>query len=1624
MAIDRVETATHQGQRKTSGTILLDAFGQLRESSPADSAVDVLGHTVTLKDRDGSISGLEIQTPTSANQSTGETDMHTVVVPSTVDGDYVLMAPTAGASNVDLHVAGALNVVSLGTSAGQTVALSSDGDMVVAADLNVGSAGTIDLDAGGHLSVAGRLTAGTLNIGAFGELALTDLDVGTIRFDVTGGGLTITNASSLVVGAGSVDGGLRITSDGKITFNDNVTASGDVTVTADGAIAINGGKLLDAGGGDVTLIATGGISGLVDAAELNLQAAGVVSVRDPNNVTVNGFVQNTAGSSVTVTAGGGITLATNVSSGDGNVTLDADGGTLAMNTRTVIDAGAGRVTLEASDNVLLAHVASSGTGSIGVTSQTGSITGPLTGTALAIPTGTVQLSAAAGIGQGDGLTMEAARLDVENTTSGTIRISEADGLIIQSLQQGADGSVSVTASGGELTVAGSGITSAGGSVTLHDAATECEINVDAPIITGGGDVRLVSDYGNIVFSAHVDAGAGDIDVTASAGDIRTTRTGWTVGDPVTPDLTSGGTMRLIAHGVIGEGAADERISTKSLVVDAGQLSAQSLSGQPLHIITTGHTRLGESGTKRPILTGGAKLVSLGTMHIAEHVSGGGEDIHLLAHDLEVSHPLHSPGGKLTISPLLNHGVIALGDRSADVSGMHLAQSELNHLAEGFHTVTIGGNDGAYKIHIGDADNSASKVHFSDPLVLRNTKWGGHIDIHGWLFGTDNASFRVHGSGNTTVLHDATIDKPGEIVLDDAVQIDGTVTVNSRNDRIDFLGILDGDGTDGDDTLTLDAAANITFAETIGGTDPLESLTITAADVVTFSQPLVVSGDVIITAGTVIFEAGVSVTDGGNLTITADTIQVDVGIAVAGDITFVADEIDLLGGVGTVESTGGGSLAIRTRTEHATIATALGEVDGRLDLSAADLAAFTDGGFSRIEIGLKDGDHAAESAGPVLLGGHNATVFLDPTFVYASTITVADETDSGHVLTAAETLELNAVGTVEIANHMIVTGDLTIYSADGAVEQDADTVDGQEAESLTVSRLTVRAHGGVHLPWIEVDSLHVTNVSEGDILITQVAGGGDITVQNLQQQAIDHIASLTTEDGDIVITGPVSAAGAAEVALTASGADGDIRLEQSVQTTGAGHLRLSATGDVDITAAVTTASGHVQISADGNVNLAETGSVSSVGAGMGVVEITAGGNVVLSQIESDDTATITAQTGAITDGLADESLNITTSVVSLSAATGIGAAGDGDIDIDVDEVSAAISQTGGVFLDEAAAAPGIHLTDDGVLEVIGSDADDYILVAPLGRDGIQVDAKLGPLGVVHQTFASADVERVAVSSGDGNDFVRISRLLAIPVVLKGDAGDDFLRGTNGPNVILGGPGNDTLVGGYGHDVLNGGEGQDLLMGYDGTDVLVGAGSNHVDMHDVNGDGHVTPLDVLLLLNNLNANGSRRLDEIPDATSVSNACNLNTVAGGWDNPTSCFNSVVGGPFLDVNLDDMISPLDLLHLINRFNAEKASGEGESPQAVDRFDIAAQVVSHLTPLPTLAERPASRAAVRETPDAETALAIVPSAGHLRGVAGSMEGGWDDHVFDEHSLFEAAGPDDDLLSVLADYVAQRSGAD
>jgi hypothetical protein len=106
-------------------------------------------------------------------------------------------------------------------------------------------------------------------------------------------------------------------------------------------------------------------------------------------------------------------------------------------------------------------------------------------------------------------------------------------------------------------------------------------------------------------------------------------------------------------------------------------------------------------------------------------------------------------------------------------------------------------------------------------------------------------------------------------------------------------------------------------------------------------------------------------------------------------------------------------------------------------------------------------------------------------------------------------------------------------------------------------------------------------------------------------------------------------------------------------------------------------------------------------------------------------------------------------------------------------------------------------------------------------------------------------------------------------------------------------------------------------------VVGNFSNLVQLCDVNGDGSVTPLDALQLINEINLTGPR-------------------VLSGWNT----------GLYLDVNRDLLLTPQDVLAVVNYLNASAiggAAGEGEAetvPLAIGAGEsVTLTVVSGLLP-------------------------------------------------------------------------------
>ena len=113
--------------------------------------------------------------------------------------------------------------------------------------------------------------------------------------------------------------------------------------------------------------------------------------------------------------------------------------------------------------------------------------------------------------------------------------------------------------------------------------------------------------------------------------------------------------------------------------------------------------------------------------------------------------------------------------------------------------------------------------------------------------------------------------------------------------------------------------------------------------------------------------------------------------------------------------------------------------------------------------------------------------------------------------------------------------------------------------------------------------------------------------------------------------------------------------------------------------------------------------------------------------------------------------------------------------------------------------GARVTDDGVLQIIGTDRRDRFHINPRGNE-LKLRMRLHGDRWKTLRFKTESVSQIQMVLCDGSDVVRISDLVKIPASIEADGGNDFVRGGGGDTKIDGGPGNDLLVTGSGNDVV--------------------------------------------------------------------------------------------------------------------------------------------------------------------------------------------------------------------------------
>lgn len=92
--------------------------------------------------------------------------------------------------------------------------------------------------------------------------------------------------------------------------------------------------------------------------------------------------------------------------------------------------------------------------------------------------------------------------------------------------------------------------------------------------------------------------------------------------------------------------------------------------------------------------------------------------------------------------------------------------------------------------------------------------------------------------------------------------------------------------------------------------------------------------------------------------------------------------------------------------------------------------------------------------------------------------------------------------------------------------------------------------------------------------------------------------------------------------------------------------------------------------------------------------------------------------------------------------------------------------------------------------------------------------------VSQTFNAAQVNRLVIDAGDGDDTVSIASSIAKPVWIYAGGGNDQVTAGGGAATIYGSGGNDVITGGAGVDVIYGGAGTNTINGQAGDQITQG------------------------------------------------------------------------------------------------------------------------------------------------------------------------------------------------------------
>ncbi|MFA9373158.1 MAG: Ig-like domain-containing protein, partial [Poseidonibacter sp.] len=1182
-------------------------------------------------------------------------------------------------------------------------------DLTIIAPIDIGI-GHLILESGGGIGLGEKITAQKLTASLKDDITIeSQLDNLDLRVSGTGN-VTVSQTGDLIVDRLETNGGnVSFFVDGNVTFNDVIGSAKSFTVTVtDGHSIVVNGQTYNAG--TTTFTAVGGtVIANINMTTLDLTSSGDIDLTDSNGFILDSYVTtdrtndfsiNSSSGTTTINANisregdGALTLNVgaltlneslhsndalnitavgdiilgeyaNITTSDDAISLHSTNGAIILDNKSSINSGSAQITLEAQNDISVGKLFTTSAEDLTITSHSGAILDSGNGAIdIDAQNAKLVLSAVNGIGSSDALETNVVSLELTNTTSGDINITDlSDTEIVKFAQNGAGGTIKNI--NGDMIV--SEVT--GGSSSVIKLETN-NITLNGAITTAGAGVEINANKGDIVLSNSILVnGAGDIKIKALTGSIVTNidDVQWLKdGDKFSSDIynaitsgeftvdistgeiltkegkvlhtsnglyfqTTSGDMELSAFGTIGgrtsivetqlsDGETSEETANRhinedfalSILINANNLTINSINNEAINVLATSGINISSQTTKEGIIN---VYTLSGEQSIETALDAGEKDIVFVANDISIK-DIVTTTGDLQIGSLNPDTDYRFGStQGSDKEGEFTIDFEENKLlSDSIQTINIGevgtkgdisfGDDLVDGEILDDEEKEAKKIVVNSDLIITTE---GKTFVNSAL---EANSIKLYGPHYTLALNDD-LTSLNELEIHDSLKVggDNSITAGSyivlTSDEVEFI---QGDSKAGDDILNLNAnSGNITIAGNVG-----------AAQGTQFD-----GADVDNLEGFSIIDLADNSAGAIDVSFAQDFyVDGDVTIYATGDVVFtgVVNITGSLNIIGANSITFASSVSVTNdmnlEANEIDFNDVVGSVDvnGDISFKATDInrAVLVDQDTIKSNaLNIDNDDMLALQTGYTgisfgKLGGGDVKLSTDIDFnsnlgLYGASIDIQSSADE---FVIGGDVTIGASKNVILSNSLLASGDVEIKTTEGKIKLES-------SQLVQADDLILEAKTGIVMTKLDVNSLSAINSGSGAINLNVIATSGDVTVTNLKQLDASSNGDITlkTENGSITMAGATTA-GSGDVRITANstGAMASIVNTSAISTT-TGLIVLDVVNDITIgtnSDVSTTGYGTITLTANKGT-ITQNSDVTTQGA---LVTYTAGADIIM------------------------------------------------------------------------------------------------------------------------------------------------------------------------------------------------------------------------------------------------------------------------------------------------------------------------------------------------------------------------------------------------------------------------------